>query len=192
MNELFPYCIYKHTFPNGKVYIGMTEIPNIRFGTDGTGYKNNVPMYEDIKKYGWNNVETEILKNGLSLEEAQQQEREFIIAYNSEDSQIGYNQTSLRKTILNTKGEVIDKGKKPDKKPITPWGSNMDYKKFVKSEVEYIQENGNFTKIQNEVFELRVKGMSLEQCAKEIGVSISTINRTSAELRKKIKKIMQG
>lgn len=192
MNKFQPHCIYKHTFPNGKVYIGMTESPTKRFGTDGIGYKSNVPMYNDIEKYGWENIKTEILKCGLSLEEAQQQEKEFILAYNSEDSSFGYNQTNYRKMLMDTIGKKIEKKKNPERKPITPWGSNLDFSKFIKPEIDYIRDNGNLNEIQYKVFELRVKGMSLEQCAKEIGMSLATIKRANAELRKKIKRLMQN
>lgn len=190
MGEILLYYIYKHTFPNGKVYIGMTENPLKRFGIDGTGYKYNVPMNADIEKYGWDNIKTEILKGGLSLEEAQQQEKEFILAYNSEDIAFGYNQTNYKKSILEIKGKEIDRSKKLDKKPIFPWGKNINFTKFIKSEIDYIRNNGNLSEMQSAVFELRVKGLSLEECAKEIGMSVSTIKRTNGELRKKIKKLM--
>ena len=34
------FCVYKHTCPNGKVYIGITgKKPKHRWGKDGSGYK---------------------------------------------------------------------------------------------------------------------------------------------------------
>lgn len=165
MNDIL-YCIYKHTFPNGKVYIGMTENPYVRFGTEGVNYENNKPMFDDIEKYGWENIKTEILKSGLSVEDFQQKEKEFILAYNSEDLNFGYNRTNYKQAILNIKGKEIDKTNKPDKKPIIPWGSNMNLNKLIEPEIEYILNNGNLNERQRLIFELRVRGISLEQCAK--------------------------
>ena len=65
------YSVYKHIFPNGKIYIGKTcQKPLYRWKKDGKGYEHNTKMYADIQKYGWENIEHEILYNGLSKEEA--------------------------------------------------------------------------------------------------------------------------
>lgn len=64
------FCVYKHTFPNGKMYIGITsKTPNNRW-ENGTGYtKQHQPvMYYAIQKYGWNNVKHEILFTDLTEE----------------------------------------------------------------------------------------------------------------------------
>jgi hypothetical protein len=73
------YIIYKHTFPNNKIYIGKTcQKPTVRWGKNGVGYIHNHEMYEDIKKYGWENIYHEILFHDLSKEEASQIEYELI------------------------------------------------------------------------------------------------------------------
>ena len=47
------YTVYKHTTPNGKVYIGMTgRDPEDRW-RNGAGYGQTVPFARAIKKYGW-------------------------------------------------------------------------------------------------------------------------------------------
>lgn len=44
------YIVYKHTFPNGKVYIGITKMsPKQRWGNQGKGYYHNKEMWEAIK-----------------------------------------------------------------------------------------------------------------------------------------------
>lgn len=84
------YYIYKHKTPNGKVYIGQTcKTPNKRWA-NGYGYKGQV-FYNAILKYGWENIEHEILFEGLSKEEADKKEIEMISFYNSSNPKYGYN-----------------------------------------------------------------------------------------------------
>ena len=73
------YVIYKHTFPNGKVYIGKTcQNPVYRWKKDGKGYEHNKEMWADIQKYGWNSIKHEILFQDLSKEDASQIEYELV------------------------------------------------------------------------------------------------------------------
>ena len=86
------YFVYKHTVPNGKVYIGITCCESVElrwFG--GWGYSQNDAFYEDIKKYGWENIAHEILYQDLTPKDARKIEIELIRQYNSTDSQYGYN-----------------------------------------------------------------------------------------------------
>ena len=86
------YCIYKHTCPNGKVYIGQTgQKPEKRYGRDGCKYEGCTAFYNAIQKYGWDNIEHEILCNDLTLEEANIKEAEFIQLYQSYNRKYGYN-----------------------------------------------------------------------------------------------------
>lgn len=85
------YIVYKHTFPDGKVYVGMTrQTPQRRWGK-GSGYNNVRLMKEAIKRFGWDNVEHKVLFSGLSFEEACEKEIETILLYNSADPERGYN-----------------------------------------------------------------------------------------------------
>lgn len=53
--------IYKHTTPNGKSYIGQTiQEPDKRW-KDGLRYKDSILFGRAIYKYGWVNIEHEIL-----------------------------------------------------------------------------------------------------------------------------------
>ncbi len=84
------YCVYMHTCPNGKVYIGLTGIkPKYRWD-NGHGYKEQVFRHA-IAKYGWENITHTIIKDGLTLEEANELEAEMISKYKSNDSEFGYN-----------------------------------------------------------------------------------------------------
>lgn len=89
------YCVYKHTAPNGKVYIGITsQMPEARWGKDGSGYKHNKHFWNAICKYGWNAFVHEILLEGLTADQAGEFERLFIDLYDSWNPKKGYNNTS--------------------------------------------------------------------------------------------------
>ena len=47
------YCVYKHTSPNGMVYIGITRQNPIKRWMNGKGYSYNTYFYNAILKYGW-------------------------------------------------------------------------------------------------------------------------------------------
>jgi len=84
------YCVYKHTAPSGKVYIGITGQKPERRWRGGEGYKGT-PFYNAILKYGWENISHEVLANGLSKEEACEMEIEAIREHESQDRERGYN-----------------------------------------------------------------------------------------------------
>ncbi len=85
------YTIYKHIFPNGKIYIGITQQdPKIRWAK-GLGYKRNTLMWRAIKKYGWENIKHEILEVNLTEDEANKKEIELIEKFNTTDFNFGYN-----------------------------------------------------------------------------------------------------
>lgn len=85
------YKVYKHTFPNNKVYIGITKQKPIKRWKNGTGYKNNEYITNAIKKYGWQNIKHEILFSNLEKEEAEKKEIELISFFSSADRKYGYN-----------------------------------------------------------------------------------------------------
>ena len=85
------YTLYKHTTPNGKVYIGITSRkPEARW-EGGNGYKSNIYFYRAITLYGWDNIEHTILAEGLSKREAEELEIATIKEYNATNPDKGYN-----------------------------------------------------------------------------------------------------
>ena len=85
------YTVYKHTAPNGKVYIGITSNKlNVRW-RNGDGYKQNKHFYSAILKCGWENMKHEVLFSGLTKETAAQKEMELIAQYKSNQREYGYN-----------------------------------------------------------------------------------------------------
>ena len=87
------YSVYKHTAPNGKVYIGITSQNVEKRFRNGHGYSGNVYFKNSIDKYGWDNFSHEILFHGLSADEAYQKERELIAYYRSNEREYGFNLT---------------------------------------------------------------------------------------------------
>lgn len=94
------YSLYKHTFPNNKVYIGITSQRPERRWRSGKSYlfKDKDGRYQQplmaygILKYGWENVKHEILLETTNKEFIEQQERYYITeVYHSNNINFGYN-----------------------------------------------------------------------------------------------------
>lgn len=85
--------IYKISSPSGKVYIGRTKNFNGRMAEhkcNALTKENKNSLYKAIRKYGWDNMNKEIICE-VTSEQAQQMEEQFIIAYDSVKK--GYNDT---------------------------------------------------------------------------------------------------
>lgn len=74
------WTVYKHTAPNGKVYIGITGGKVKNRWQNGHGYKKQI-FYRAIKKYGWENINHEILFEGLTKKQAGEMEQHLIEKY---------------------------------------------------------------------------------------------------------------
>lgn len=85
------FTVYRHTAPNGKVYIGITSQMLCKRWANGRGYRNNFHFANAIKKYGWKNIKHEVLYTDLTQEEAERREIELIAEYDSTDPDKGYN-----------------------------------------------------------------------------------------------------
>ena len=77
------YVLYRHTSPSGKMYIGITSTTPERRWRNGAGYKGCPAFYNAINKYGWENIEHEVLLTDLDRETAEKREREYISKYNT-------------------------------------------------------------------------------------------------------------
>lgn len=87
------YIVYKHTTPNNKVYIGITSQNPIKRWKGGDGYRNNKHFHRAILKYGWDNINHEILFSDLEKTEALEKEVELIAFYKADNPKFGFNQT---------------------------------------------------------------------------------------------------
>ena len=91
------FCVYKHTCPNGKAYIGITCQKPKRRWRNGEGYTrspSNPHFKRAIEKYGWDNIKHDILHDGLDEQTAKKAEIELIAHYKTQDYKHGYNITS--------------------------------------------------------------------------------------------------
>ena len=106
------FYVYRHTCPNGKVYIGIT-CRNVKYRwNNGKGYSRNKHFYSAIVKYGWENIEHEILYENLNEKEAYIKEIELIEYYKSNNRNYGYNNSiggekSAKGCIPYNKGKHI-------------------------------------------------------------------------------------
>lgn len=85
------FYVYRHTSPNGKVYIGITKQNPIQRWQNGKGYRRNPRFYRAIEKYGWDAFSHEVIYSGLTKEQATEQEQELIKLHNATDYEYGYN-----------------------------------------------------------------------------------------------------
>lgn len=85
------WCVYKHIFPNGKIYIGITGKKPEQRWNNGFGYFDNQRMFKDIVLFGWRNIKHEILFNELSEDEAKERERELIRSFGEDGRKKTYN-----------------------------------------------------------------------------------------------------
>ena len=77
------YCIYKHTSPSGKSYIGQTMNYKQRVRAHKNLTANATIFASAIKKYGWENFTSEIIKYNLSLDDANAYEAFYIAEHNT-------------------------------------------------------------------------------------------------------------
>lgn len=114
MAEEKDYTVYKHTCPNGKVYIGITSMEPIKRWQGGSKYKHSVYFYSAIQKYGWDNMNHEVLFTNLSRKEAEEKEIELIKSHKSNDRRYGYNIADgglTHKQTEETKQKIREKKK---------------------------------------------------------------------------------
>ena len=66
--------LYRLTFPNGKVYIGVTSNIHQRWISQGAAYKGSV-VGEAIQQFGWDNVKKEVLLHLPGKNDAYEKEK---------------------------------------------------------------------------------------------------------------------
>lgn len=160
------YCVYKHTSPDGKVYIGVTcQNPKKRW-RNGRGYSYNSHFIRAITKYGWDNFRHEIIADGVSKEQAYEIEIELISKYKSTDQRYGYNHRnggagsnegivssdeSRRKRSIAMKGRFIGDyvgGKSVKAKKVNQYSTDGVFLKTWDSTTDIQRELGiNYTSI---------------------------------------------
>ena len=85
------YSVYKHTSPEGKIYIGCTgDDPKARWKK---GYHHNEDLSRDIENIGWDNFKHDILASNMNEDDAYELEKELIHKYKSNNPKYGYNKS---------------------------------------------------------------------------------------------------
>lgn len=72
------YSVYKHTLPDGKVYIGITSAPPEERWNNGFGYEQQPEFFREVVRYGWDNIKHEVLATCLSEKDARNMEKDLI------------------------------------------------------------------------------------------------------------------
>lgn len=121
------FCVYVHTFPNGKKYVGITGKPPAQRWKRGKNYRNNIYMTRAVEKYGWDNIDHEIIESELSQSDAEAKERELISLYKSNTPEHGYNITSGGECIGKHSIETLRKLSEIKRR----LDANSDYKRHV-------------------------------------------------------------
>lgn len=89
------YVLYTHTNNiNGKVYVGITMDTVRRWKNNGYEYRRSPRFYNAVKKYGMDNFTSEVIKEGLSFDEACALEIEYIEKLEATSRSKGYNISS--------------------------------------------------------------------------------------------------
>lgn len=92
------WSVYIHIVPKAitgydhdKYYVGLTS-KNVleRWGNKGYGYRSQL-FYKPIQKYGWDNIEHEVIAENITEQEAGEFEEILIEKLNTRNTQFGYN-----------------------------------------------------------------------------------------------------
>lgn len=167
------YCVYKHTAPNGKVYIGITSQNPLSRWNGGKGYKNNKHFYNAIVKYGWDNFKHEILFEKLIKDEACEKEIVLIALYKSNIPAYGYNHSSGGQyggygTHRRHSADTIKKIKENHK-------GTLGYH-FTERQKNNISKSKDDFKKRVLCYETKIVFNSLSDAAKTVGVSYVNIS----------------
>jgi group I intron endonuclease len=102
------FVIYKHTTPDGRVYIGATsrKKPEYRWGRRGNGYKGCSAFWDAIQEVGWESIKHEILEINVPAAEVESREAHFIAEHNATDPKHGYNR--IAHTTVYKRGTLTE------------------------------------------------------------------------------------
>ena len=98
MARTFKYVVYKLTFPNGKIYIGM-DIGNAGHSLRYFGSWNNELVEADFNRDELADftLRKEILFESDDKDEIRRKENELIREYRSNEAEVGYNRTLIKR-----------------------------------------------------------------------------------------------
>lgn len=181
------YTVYKHTCPNGKVYIGITSQDPHQRWQGGRGYKHSAHFHSAIQKYGWENMNHEILFANLSREEAEAKEVELIKYHKSNDRRYGYNIADGG--LAHTQTEET-KQKIREKKKIISAETRAKLSKSLKGKAKPKELRERWSKQRKGKNSVRVRCVetgivynSMLEAGKAVGVHPSNISRSCRKMK---------
>ena len=155
------YCVYIHTSPSGKRYVGQTKKNPKERWNNGKGYlqkkngKYNQPAFaRAILKYGWDNIEHEVVASNLTREEADNFEKLLINKLDTVNPKFGYNCKeggSNGSPLEETKKKIGKSLKGKNKKSVTQYSLSG----------EFIRTFDNITEVE---FEMGISHGHISDC----------------------------
>lgn len=120
--------VYKITFPNNKIYIGISNNIYRRMLEHNTDFRNNLPLEKAIQKYG-KITEFDILEqiNPENRSFMREREKYWILKYNSNKKQFGYN--------ISEGGDGADIGSNNQQAKLTEEQFQEVYKDLINNEL---------------------------------------------------------
>lgn len=171
------YCLYKHIDPFGKMYIGITsQKVNLRW-RKGTNYKKNLYFTSAINKYGWDNFKHEIVRSGLTKEQAEIAEIAMIRHYNTRNKKFGYNLS---------KGGKINSISKEGKERLREKAKKQVHKKRIDYTEEEIEKCIEYNAIKKSVrcIETGIIYRSTREAGRQLNICHSGISRVCNQVYK--------
>lgn len=179
------YTVYMHIFPNGKKYIGITMSDVEKRWKNGFGYKTQF-VFTAIVKYGWDNIEHQILFTNLSKDEAEEKERQLIKLYETTIHQNGYNvdiggssegmhsEETRRKISESKKGRIVsEETKQKQRLAMTP----EKQRKMILASVKKCS-------IPVRCVETGKEYMSASEASRDIGVDVTSITKCCKKMKR--------
>ena len=112
------WTVYEHITPSGKRYIGITSQKPEKRWSNGRGYEKGSAFRRAIDKYGWDDIQHNILFNDLTEKEAKWLENYLICYYRTFIGfkySMGYNMTLGGEGVVGHHHTPWNKGKKTGK-----------------------------------------------------------------------------
>lgn len=183
------YIVYVHINKiNNKVYVGQTNNLTKRWRGNGCDYKKSIYFYNAVQKYGWDNFQHIILKEGLTKEEADEYEQYYIDYYKSRYNENGYNirEGGSHGALSESTKELLSKQAKEKGK----WAGDNNPRHL---DPLYGERNGMYgkhhTQETKEKISATLKGKTLSEETKE---KISNYMNTNHPRAKKVRCIETG
>ena len=131
--------VYEHITPNEKRYIGISKNIHERWRKQGLSSSYNKYFTKAVNKYGWDNIEHNIIAICDTYEDACNIETKYIRMFNSTDSRFGYNITPGGELLTGEKHPAFGRIVSQDERH-----SRSDKAKEVFKNRDYTGKNNSF------------------------------------------------